>query len=188
MTLLILGVALFALLHLIPIFAIEARQSVKSRIGEKPYKGLFALAVLASVYFIYKGWTATEVDFLYIPPSWSGHLAALFILAGFITFFASRAPTNIKRILRNPQLTGVVLWSAGHLIANGETRSIVLFAGLGLWALIAIIGTNKRDGDWVKPEKQPVIKDVVTVLIGVALYGVFAFWAHEFLFGVRPIT
>lgn len=188
MLLLIVGVALFTLLHLVPIFAKETRGSVVSRVGENAYKGLFTLATIGSFYFMYKGWTASEVAFLYFPPSWGAHLAALLILFGFVLFFASRAPTNIKRIIRNPQLTGVTLWAIGHLLANGETRSVILFAGIGIWSLVAIVGTNKRDGEWVKPDKQPLAKDIITVLIGVVIYGVFAFWAHEFLFGVRPVA
>ena len=46
-------------------------------------------------------------------------------------------PNNVKRLLRHPQLTGVALWGIGHLLANGESRSIILFGGLGAWAIAA---------------------------------------------------
>ena len=42
-----------------------------------------------------------------------------------------------------------------HLLANGDGRSIVLFGGLGLWAVVAIVAINRRDGAWQKPEPQP---------------------------------
>lgn len=187
MTLLVLGVALFTLLHFVPIFASETRTSVIGRIGTLPYKGLYALASIAAFYFIYKGWVASESDYLYVPPAWGAHITALLTLAGFVLFFSSGAPTNIKRHVRHPQLTGVILWSAGHLISNGEIRSITLFAGFGIWAAIAIVGLNRRDGEWDKPEKQPVVKDIITILIGVVLYALFALWGHEFLIGVQPV-
>ena len=37
---------------------------------------------------------------------------------------------NFKRLLRHPQLTGVLLWGVGHLFANGENRSLLLFGGM----------------------------------------------------------
>ncbi|NVJ96579.1 MAG: NnrU family protein [Alphaproteobacteria bacterium] len=186
MALLILGVALFTLLHLVPIFATETRASVVSRISENGYKALYSLATFSAFYFIYKGWTLSEVTFLYSPPSWSPHATALLVLIGFVLFFSSRAPTNIKRYIRHPQLAGLACWAAGHLLSNGETRSVILFAGLGVWSVIAMLGSNRRDGEWIKPESQSLAKDIVTIVIGLALYIGFAFWAHEFLFGMRP--
>ena len=74
---------------------------------------------------------------------------------GFILFFAAYPPTNVKRLLRHPQLTGVALWGVGHLLANGESRSIVLFGGLTLWAIAEIVVINRRDGARDKPAPVP---------------------------------
>ncbi|WP_139167525.1 NnrU family protein [Kordiimonas lacus] len=187
MTLLVLGLALFFLLHLVPIFAREARSSVISRIGALPYKGLFALASISSLFLVYKGWTLTDPVFVYEAPRWAYHLTALLVLLGFILFIASNAPTNIRRIIRHPQLTSIILWSAGHMMVNGETRSLLLFGGFLIWSLISILGSNHRDGEWEKPERVSTLKDVVTVLIALVLYGVFAVWVHEWLIGVSPM-
>lgn len=46
---------------------------------------------------------------------------------------------GIMRITRHPFLTGVALWAVAHLIANGDTASVILFAGMlilavgGMW-------------------------------------------------------
>src|SRR3546814_471469 len=46
---------------------------------------------------------------------------------------------GIMRITRHPFLTGVALWAAAHLLANGDTASAILFGGLlilavgGMW-------------------------------------------------------
>lgn len=187
MTLLVLGLALFFLLHLVPIFAREARGSVISRIGAMPYKGLFALASISSLFLVYKGWTLTDPVLVYEAPRWAFHVAALLVLVGFILFIASNAPTNIRRIIRHPQLTAIILWALGHLMVNGDTRSLLFFGGFFVWSLITILGSNHRDGAWAKPAPVGKVKDVVTVLIGLVLYGVFAVWAHEWLIGVSPI-
>jgi uncharacterized membrane protein len=96
---------------------------------------------------------------------------------------AANAPTNLKRRLRHPMLTGVVVWSVAHLLANGDSRSTILFGGLGIWAVTAIFTINRRDGDWERPEPVPAAKDIVLVAIGAALTAVVAYF-HEYLSGV----
>jgi len=187
MTLLVLGLALFFLLHLVPIFAREARSSVMSRIGALPYKGLFALASISSLYLVYKGWTLTDPVFLYETPGWAYHLTALLVLIGFVLFIASNAPTNIRRVIRHPQLTAILFWSAGHMLVNGDSRSLIMFGGFFIWSLITIWGSNRRDGEWEKPAKVGLVMDAVTVVIALAFYGAFAFWAHEWLIGISPM-
>lgn len=185
MTLLAIGVSAFIGLHLIPYFATGFRARMQNRIGAGPYKGLFALLVLTSFAGIIMGWRSSEPMLAYEPPTWGFHVTPLFVLAGFILFFASQAPTNIKRIVRHPQMTGTFLWAIGHLLSNGEDRSVLLFGSLAAWSLVAIIGANRRDKIWQKPDKQPWFKDAITVLIGVFVYLVFMYF-HEAVIGVRP--
>ena len=47
MTLLIIGVALWSMTHLFPALAPTARQGLVARLGEKAYKGGFALLIVA---------------------------------------------------------------------------------------------------------------------------------------------
>ena len=183
MTMLIIGVTLFFLLHLIPFFGTGIRDKAASAIGAGPYKGLFALATLGSFVFMVLGWQATEITHVYTPPSWGPMVTPLFVLVAFILFIASNAPTNIRRILRHPQLVSVFFWGIGHLLSNGENRSIVLFVGLMIFATSAIIGSNKRDGEWVKRDKVSFVSDLVTVTIAVALFSGFAYF-HEWIIGV----
>lgn len=186
MKLLIAGVALFVLLHLIPIYGTGLRGAVAGKIGEKPYKGLFALASLGSIILVVRGWKATSPSLWYDAPVWAFHLTPLIMLFAFVLFFASGAPTNIKRIVRHPQLTGVFLWAVGHLLANGEDRSVILFGGFAVWSVVAIMGINRRDGSWQKPEKQPLMKDIITVFIGLGLYAAVVL-GHEYVIGVSPL-
>lgn len=186
MIILLTGLLVFVVAHLLPVFGMKARAGLMSRLGKNPYRGLFSLVILGSVTLIYFGWTMTSPALLYMPPQWAFHVTPLLVLFGFILFFASRAPSNIRRLIRHPQLTGVLLWAFGHLLANGEQRSVLLFGTLLVWAVLAMVGANRRDGEWVKPPKQAFIKDVVTVFIGVALYTGFVF-IHEWLIGVSPM-
>lgn len=191
MTLLIIGVALWSATHLFPALAPSARQGLVARLGENAYKGVFALLIVAALAFIIMGWKAappaTVADFLYAPPAWGRHVTALLVLIAFVLFGASHGANNIARRIRHPQLTAVLVWAAGHLLANGETRSVVLFGGLAAWAMVSILLINRREGPRVRPEPAPRRKDVIAVVAGLVVYAVFA-GAHPWLFGVSPFV
>ena len=187
MTRLSLGVLLWSLVHLVPTLFAGARGKLVARIGENPYKGLFTLLIVLSIYLIISGWKAAVPESLYVPPAWGRHLTALLMLAAFVLFFAPYPPNNIRRVLRHPQLTGVALWGVGHLLANGEARSVVLFGGLALWAVIEILLINRRDGARTPPPPAPRRNDLLLIVAGVAVYVVLAA-AHRWLFGFSPFT
>jgi uncharacterized membrane protein len=184
---LVLGVSLWSVMHFIPAAAVGFRKNLVGKIGEKPFKGLFALLMVLALYLVITGWKATIPVNLYSPPLWGRHATALLMLIAFILFIAPYHATNLKRFLRHPQLTGVTVWGIGHLLANGETRSIVLFAGLAVWAVIEIFLLNHRDGAWVKPDPVPVKKDIVLGVAGVVTYLVVAV-SHQWLFGFSPFA
>ena len=110
-------------------------------------------------------------------------------LAGAATAVTGRihigtAATNINS--RHPMLTAVKTWAAAHLLVNGDLASVVLFGGMLAWAVVAMIGSNRRDGEWVKPEpgttKGAVMHVVATIVIFAVIIGI-----HGPLLGVRPI-
>ena len=191
MTLLITGVVLWSVAHLIHALAPGLRQSLLDRFGEKPFKGLVALAIVAALVLIVMGWKAAPPasieDFLYAPPTWGRHVTALLVLIAFILFGASHGRNNIQRIVRHPQLTAVIIWGVGHLLANGETRSVILFGGMTIWAVLEIILINRREGRRTVPEAAPLRKDAIAVVAGLVVYAVFA-GAHQWLFGVSPFV
>jgi uncharacterized membrane protein len=185
MTKLLLGVLLWSFVHLLPGALPGVKKSMLARLGENGYKGAFTLAMVVAIYLIISGWKAAVPESIYLPPAWGRHLTALLVLVGFILFFAAYPPTNVKRLLRHPQLTGVALWGVGHLLANGESRSIVLFGGLTLWAIAEIVVINRRDGARDKPARVPAKNDVILAGGGIVAY-VVVVAAHQWLFGVAP--
>ena len=188
MTRLVLGVLLWSLVHILPGLTKDLKQNLVGRIGEYPYKGLFLLFMILSLYLIISGWTSmTPIEpevlaTLYTPPEWGGYAAALLMLVGFVLFLAPYPPNNFKRLLRHPQLIGMVCWGVGHLLAVGTARSIVLFGGLSIWAIIEIFLINRRDGEWVRPEKVGFMKDFTQVLFSVLAFMAFLY-THHMLFG-----
>ena len=184
---LVAGVLLWSLTHLVPSAAPALRGRLVSRLGENPYKGIFTLLMVLAIYLIISGWKSTVPEFVYVPPVWGRHVTALLVLFAFILFFAPYPPNNIKRLLRHPQLTGVTLWGVGHLFANGEGRSIVLFAGMAIWAVVEMLLINRREGSWSRPSPAPVRNDVYLAVGAIVAYIAVAS-AHQWLFGFSPFA
>ena len=105
------------------------------------------------------------------------------MLVSVYLFGAAGRPAAIKRVLRHPQLTGLVTWSVAHLLANGDHRSLILFGGLGLWALVEMIAINRREGERLRPEPPPASREVIGVAITLAVFALL-FWAHPWFAGV----
>lgn len=184
MTYLYLGVIIFTGMHLFPAAA-GVRQTLISRIGEKSYMGIFSLIVLGSTILMGVGYSQARFINLYNPPVWGRSMTAALMLLSLILFAAANMPGNIKRLTRHPMLWGLVLWSMGHLCANGDKASVVLFGGLGLFGLIAMLSANLR-GAVKQQDKVPLTKDLMVIVAGIIAYGVFVF-AHPYLFGVSVI-
>lgn len=186
MTLLIFGLALFCAGHLFPIFAPAARAAAVERVGVGPYKGAYALVAVAAIVLMVIGYKQAAFVNLWFPPAWTVHLNNLLMLIAVFLLGARHAKSSVKHYIRHPMLLSVVVWAVGHLMVNGDLASLVLFGGLGLWAVVAMVGTNARDGAWVRPPKGTtaglVRHLVITVVVFVVILGI-----HGPLLGVRPI-
>ncbi len=186
MVLLVSGLVLWTGVHLFPALAARKRKKLMVKLGIIPYKLGFAVLIMVSVVLMVNGWQAVEPVHLYALPPWINHLTILMVLCTFILFAAAQVKTNIKRVLRHPQLTGLILWGTGHLLVNGDSRSLVLFLGLLIWAGLQILATNRRDGARILPDSVPLKNDVLTVVGGMGAFAAFLF-AHPFLTGVALI-
>jgi uncharacterized membrane protein len=183
MLLLIAGIVLWAAVHLFVALAPDARRALIDRIGLAPYKGLFSLALVGALVLIVLGWRATPPVSLWLPPTGMRHATLLLMPIAVILFISARAPSDIKQIIRHPQLTGVKLWAVSHLLANGETRSVILFGGLLAWAVLEVIFINRRDGARVKPAPVGALKTTISALIGLLITGVLIY-AHPWFAGM----
>lgn len=181
--LLLLGVSLWAAAHLFVALGAGARQQLIGRLGAQPYRGLFSLVIVGSVVLIVLGWKAMPAESLYVAPAAMRHLTMLLMPLAVILFISARAPTDIKQIIRHPQLTGVKLWAVAHLFSNGETRSVILFAGLLAWAVVEVIVINRRDGAWKKPARVGAAKTTISAVIGLLLTAALMF-GHPWFAGM----
>ncbi|WP_420427955.1 NnrU family protein [Algiphilus sp.] len=183
--LLSLGIVLWAVTHLFVAVAPSARQHLVDTLGLGPYKGLFSLVIVLSLVIIVLGWQAMPPTSAYVPPIGLRHATLLLVPIAVVLFISARAPTDIKRIIRHPQLTGVKLWAVAHLLANGEWRSLILFGGFLAWAVLEVIFIKRRDGAWVKPEPVGAVRTTVSAIIGLVLAALLIV-VHPWIAG-RPV-
>ena len=187
MVLLIVGIVLWSAIHLYPSVMMQSRESLQKRLGAGPYRGLFSLAVVVSLVLIVIGWRGANVQPVYSPPLYGSPIVPGLMLLSFILFAAASAPGNIKRFLRHPMLSGVIVWGAAHLLANGDNRSVALFGGMSVWAALEILLINRRDGAWQRPEPVALSKDVMTVVASAVIFAIVA-WGHKFVIGVPAVA
>ncbi len=186
MALLIAGVVLWSVAHLVPAVAPGLRSSLVARFGEGPYKGLFAIDIIIALALIIFGWKAAAPSAVYAPPLFGSPIPSAFLLLAILLFAASALPNNVKRFVRHPQMTAILCWCAGHLLTNGDSRSVVLFGGFAIWAVLEMLFINKRDGEWLKPDPVPLSKDAVMVIVAGVVFAALVYF-HAALFGVSPI-
>ncbi|MBC7944885.1 MAG: NnrU family protein [Burkholderiales bacterium] len=183
MGLLITGILLWSIVHLVPGAAPQLKLKVTETLGGGAYRAVFSALIVISLVCMVFGWRNTAPTALYGPADGMRVVTGALMLVALVLFFSSRVPTDIKRGIRHPQLTGVFLWAVAHLIANGDSRSLVLFGGLGVWAIIEMLVINRRDAAWVKPETVGAKRSFVPVFIGTVAW-IALVLAHPWIAGV----
>lgn len=180
MLLLAFGVFFTAALHLVAaVPSLKAR--IKARVGEKAYGPLFGIASIVGIVIIVLGWRSSDFVFVYDPPEWGRHANYLLTLIAFICLGIFLCRGSLRQTLRFPMAFAAIFWATGHLLANGDLASVILFGGFLVYAVLhIIIGTVNG----VRP--SPVVRqghNLLSFFVGIALYGVMI-QAHQALIGV----
>ncbi|MFN5509720.1 MAG: NnrU family protein [Burkholderiales bacterium] len=190
MTLLLCGLVLFLGTHSIRVFADGWRTAQVARLGPQAWKGLYAVLSVAGFVMLVWGYgqARTEPVVLWNPPAGLRHLASLLTLIAFVLLAAAYVPgTRIKRAVGHPMVAGTKAWALAHLLANGALADVLLFGGFLVWSVLLFIASRRRDRRaGTVYAVGPVARDVLAVVVGLAGWAVFAFWAHAWLIGVRP--
>jgi uncharacterized membrane protein len=181
---LILGMAIFFSVHLLPSFP-TARQTLINRFGNNRYKLGFAIIALIGLALIIFGKSQAEYIHVWQPGLIGYQIAPYVILVAFIVINAMYMHSNINRFTRHPMLWGVVFWSLGHLLTNGDLASLILFGGFGLFSLFDMWSANHR-GAKKSEQVYPVTKDLILIVVGVISWGIFLY-LHAYLFGMPVI-
>lgn len=169
MLLLILGLAAFVLPHLIRRLAPGLSESLGPA-----RKGIVALVSVIGVVLMVIGYRAADFVPVYEPLAGMGHLNNLLMLVAVYLYGVGGTKGTLHARIRHPMLLGTLLWAVGHLLVNGDRASVVLFGGLAIWAVGAIVLLN-RAGPWARPTGGRGVKGDLMNLAGtVVLFGLFA--------------
>ena len=202
--LLAVGLGMFFAVHLIS-GIYELRTPVAAIMGPAGYRTAHALFALGGLVLVGMGYSDATFVPLFEPPSWGASVTLLVMPLAIILLASSHMYKDIKRITRHPMLWGITLFSALHLLANGDRASVMIFGPFFVYGLLGMWLTDrkKRLGDpegW-EVESRPtsvfpvvairlgragpaaVDKGLKAVLIGLVVYILLAH-GHQWLIGV----
>jgi uncharacterized membrane protein len=186
----ILGLVLFLGVHTLTTQR-ELRASVVASTGESGYKIAYALVSVAGLALVTWGFStyrATGWIDVWNPPTAFKHITVALMLPAVILVVASYIRGRIYRTLKHPMLTGVKLWAAAHLLANGDLGSIILFGSFLAWAVFDRISLKRRPdaGGPPIPVGGPG-NDLIAIAVGVVAYLALAFAFHPVVIGVAVV-
>lgn len=161
--LLLAGIALL-ITHL-GISGTPLRAVMVNALGEQAFLGVYSLLTLITMGgLIWAYLQAPRFDYFWFPSTlafWVPKLlmwpATVLLVGGFMVRNPTMvgqgglvddpeqraaAATGVNRITRHPFQWAVILWSASHLIANGDTASVVFFV---VFLLLALLGSMSLD-------------------------------------------
>lgn len=193
MTLLIAGLVLFIATHLVRPFAPGLRNAGIAALGKPGWMAVHGIVSLASLALIVYGFIDARENggqMLYFPPTFMAHIALTLMLIASICLVAGFLPAgHIRAKLKFPLLVAIKIWALAHLLANGESYSVLLFVTILAWAVILRISLKKRiaAGETKLPVFVSAKYDLISVVVGLALYAVIVFKLHELLIGVPPL-
>ncbi len=220
MTLLIVSCIAFLALHM-GISSTPLRGMLLGALGQKGYLGFYSLLSLASLgAMIYAYGGLAHTDFVWAPNPIGYKITKLLVLLAIVLLVMGTMTKNptavmmddainqdlagILKITRHPTQWAILLYSIGHLIANGDKASIVLFGTLAIMSGVGMVAMDARkkanaDEKWQAFYNQTSAVPFaaiasgrtslklselnwVAAAIGVALYGSI-YWLHDMVSG-----
>lgn len=141
------------------------RTALVERIGENPFKGLFSLISAAGFTWMLLAYGAAprveiwpRADWTIWVPNLTLPISTILLVCGYTGSNPTaigqenalsddpRVARGIITVTRHPILWATGLWSLSHLVANGDTAGILLFAGLAVLSFggMSAIDAKKR--------------------------------------------
>jgi uncharacterized membrane protein len=186
----ILGLVLFFGVHTLTTKR-EQRARLIAQWGEGAYKIAYALVALAGLVLIVWGFAhyraAGQID-LWYPPKWLKHVTVALMLPAVILVVAAYIRGRIYTAIKHPMLSGIKLWAAAHLLANGDLGGIILFGSFLGWAVFDRISLKRRTDAGAPP--IPVggpTNDLIAIAVGIVAYLALAFAFHPVVIGVPVV-
>jgi uncharacterized membrane protein len=220
MTLLIASCIAFLALHM-GISSTPLRGMLNNALGQRGYLALYSLLAIAALgAMIYYYGSLDHTQYVWHPDPISYKITKVFVFVAIVllvmgtmiknpTAFMMEDAINqgvpgILKITRHPTQWAILLFSIGHLIANGDMASILFFGTLAVMSGLGMLAMDSRkkanqDDNWLafyaststlpfaallsgKTKLKLSELNWIAAGIGVALYG-SAYWLHDMVSG-----
>jgi len=184
MTCLISGLVIFFAAHIFPWFPAR-RDAAIARFGLVGYWSVSGLVTACGFALIVYGYATAERTILWTAPEGARELAYIAVPIALCLAVAAGVGSNIKRFTAHPMLWSIAIWSAVHILNNGDVESLLLFGGFLIYAPAAMVSANMR-GAAPRRDKVPLWRDALALVIGIGAAGLIAHF-HQTLFGVAVL-
>ncbi len=183
---LIAGSLLFFGVHSVHLISPQTSSKAVSRWGQNRWKLVYSLVAAAGLILIIVGYGGARKDdaMLYAAPGWGRTATFMLMLPVFPLLIATYLPGHIQRRVRHPMLWATVLWALAHLGANGSWADVILFGSFLLWALADLASFRYRPPKEIPRLPSGRWNDVVSIIGGLAVYGLVVAAAHRWLTGI----
>lgn len=220
MELLIVGCLAFLVIHL-GISGTPLRAVLQNSLGESPYLGVYSLLSFGSLGLMIYGYgQVPHADFLWYPSVDAYKVTKGLMLLSLVTIVMGtlvKNPTAVMseqaldneisgllKITRHPVQWGILLFACAHLIANGDTASILFFGTFVLLSFFGMLSMDQRRRRETDPKWQAFMEKTSMVpfaalasgrlrftlgdinwmglVAGIALYTAI-YWLHDMVSG-----
>jgi len=186
MIMLVFGCIIFFGIHSVQIALPALRARMVARMGKSKWMLLYSAIAGIGLALIIIGYGAArhESTLLYLPPTWGRSVAIWLMLPVFPLLLAAYLPGKIQSRLRHPMLLATLLWATAHLLANGTVADAVLFGSFLVWALAELLSFLYRPEKRIRRLPAKRWNDVIAIVGGLVIYGLFAAGGHQWLTGI----
>lgn len=184
---LILAMAVFLIIHIVPSSALRGR--LVGIMGQGGYLAFYSILSLAGIVWVVMAFNAAAFSgYLWYLPYVMNYVAAVLILLGFFLFIGGQTQPNpasvgqsvaagddpargFMRITRHPFLVSVVLWGTAHILVRGDYNALIFFGGFLVLAAAGtlLIDAKRRKADpegWARYSAVTSIIPFLAILQG----------------------
>lgn len=205
----------------------SVRRWLVAKLGEPLYRLIYGVISIAVLAWLIAAAVRAPAVILWWPQPWQTYVPLWLMPVSLALIGAAALSPNplsvnlravsfdpsrpgIVSITRHPMLWGFGLWALSHAVANGDLVSLILFGGLGAFALIGMrildVKLQNRLGEqeWRRlAESTSVLplgavfaaratlhvdaRMMLGVLIGIGFYAWFVVRGHELVIGADPL-
>ncbi|MGH6874129.1 MAG: NnrU family protein [Aestuariivirgaceae bacterium] len=177
------AIALFAVVQILALAPAPRRHL--ERLFGRAFTTLHILATLLLGTLVLVAWSYAPAVRLYEPGPFGRIAAFMAIAAASLLAGISLFRGSLRLKLRFPLILALAFFSLGHILADGNLASLVLFGGmLALTTALLILGLLA--GRRPEPEIRPG-HDLLSLLSGLALFAAMA-QLHPVITGVPVLT